>query len=227
MRMVRLTLRAWLTYLGPFVVLGVVAAAPPLFVFYKLAPTLDPEHARARVPLGIALAFVALFAQLAAVAAVAPAVRAVAARERLPQLRALLDGAAALVRAIVPACVVAATVLLGGVALVVPGLALLVLLALTGASERLREPLPAPLVDSVALVRDQFWRVALVVGIALVVDLAIADGGQLSLLGTVMKKPNATQLAAMKLSRTVAIALAAVTSLVATSLAACASRERA
>ncbi|MGE5184908.1 MAG: hypothetical protein ACM31C_22725 [Acidobacteriota bacterium] len=226
MSLVRLIVRTWLRYLGPFLVLAVLATAPPFWLFFELAPTLDPAHAKARLVVGLTLALVALLAQLALVAAVAPATRAAARGAPLPQSRALLDGAAALAHAIVPTIAVAAAVVLGGLALVVPGLALLVLLSLTGASERLREPLPSPLEDSVDRVRGQFWIVAIVVAAAIAIDLAICDGRQLSLLGKVMKKPTAVQLAAMKLSRLVPIALAAVSPLVATALAACASRER-
>ncbi len=221
MSIVSLTLRTWLRYLGPFALLALLACGPLFWLFFKLAPTLDAAHARARLPIGIALAWFAWLGQLALVAAVAPAVRGLARGAPLAQARAITDGAARLGRAIVPVATVFAAIVLGGLALVVPGLALLVLLALTGASERLGEPLPAPLVDSIAVARASFGRVAIVVALALVVDIAIADGGQLALLGTVTKKPTPPQLAAMKLSPYVALALGAVSPLVACALAAC------
>jgi hypothetical protein len=226
MSIASLAMRTWLRYLGPFAVLAVLAATPVLGITYKLMPELDAAHARARLVLGAALVVAAWIVQLALVAAVSPAVRGIACGAPIAQRRAIVDGAGALVRAIVPTAVVIAAILLGGLALVVPGLVLLVLLSLTGASERLAEPLPAALTDSVEIVRGMFWRVALVVALAIVVDLAIADGGQLSLLGAVSKKPTPVQLAAARLSKVVPLALAAVSPLVACALAACHARRK-
>jgi hypothetical protein len=221
MSIVSLTLRTWVRYLGPFALLALITCGPLFWIFFKLAPTLDPMHARARLPIGIALAWFAWLGQLVLVAAVAPGVRGLFSGAPIAQARAITDGVAGIARAIVPVATVFAAVVLGGLALVVPGLALLVLLALTGASEHLGEPLPAPLLDSIAVARASFARITIVVALALVVDIAIADGGQLALLGTVTKKPTPPQLAAMKLSPYVALALGAVSPLVACALAAC------
>jgi len=101
-------------------------------------------------------------------------VRAIALHEPLGQANALGRGARNLVRALVPCAVALTAIALGGVALVVPGVLLLGLFALTGASDRLAEPLPAALLDSVAVVRMHAKQVAIVVALMIAADLAIA-----------------------------------------------------
>ena len=225
--MFRLAARTYLRYVAPLTLLGALACAPLLVGVLVLAPTVDAPHARFRLGIGVALAVFALVGQLATVAAAAPALRSLAAGTPLAQTRALSLGARQLACAYIPVLVAFAAVLLGVCALVVPGLALLVLLALTGASERVGEPLPAPLADSVALVRPMFWRIAAIVGIALIVNLVIADGGQLALFGVVPKKnPSIAVSAAMKMKLWVPLALAAVSPLVGCLLAACAAKRR-
>jgi hypothetical protein len=121
----------------------------------------------------------------------------------------------------VPWVIVVAAVLLGGVALVVPGLVLLVLLSLTGASERLGEPPPAALVDSVAIVRGNFARTAAIVAAILVVDLAICYAIQKALVPAITRKVPAAKLLPLRtFVRTVPLAIAAVSPLAACALAA-------
>ena len=112
-------------------------------------------------------------------------------------------------------------VVLGGVALVVPGLLLLVLLALTGASERLGEPPPAALVDSVAVARANLPRVAWVVSAILVANLAVAFVLQWQLVPHITKKLSVAKLAPVQtFVRLVPLALAALSPLAACALAA-------
>jgi hypothetical protein len=218
--MFSLAVRTWLRYVAPFALLGVVATVP-VAMLAKLAPTLEPAQARWRLTIGVALAIAAYFTQVWLAAAVAPAMRSVARGAPLSQRRALVDGASQLVHAIVPVAVMAAAAVIGGVALVVPGLALLVLLAQTGTSERLREPLPAPLADSVAVVRTAFWSTAAIVAVAFVGDIVLANSDQLALFGQIPRKnPSPAIVSAMKIKPYVLIAFAAISSLVACALSA-------
>jgi hypothetical protein len=225
--MYSIAVRTWLRFVAPLAVLGAMAAAPLFVIVVKLAPMIDAAHARTRIWLGVALAFAAFIAQLATVAAVMPALRSVERGQPLSQWRAFAAGAGRLARVILPLACAVAAMLIGSLALVVPGLALLVMLALTGASDQLGEPLPSPLVDSVAMVRARFWRIAAIVAAALVINLVLANGGQLALLGVIPKKnPNAAIVAAMKLKLAVPVALALVSPLVACALAAFAPKSR-
>jgi len=71
-----------------------------------------------------------------------------------------------------PCLAAIAAVLVGGLALVLPALALVVLLSLTGASTE--RGMPAPLADSVAVVRAHWQPVAAIVAVMLIVDVALA-----------------------------------------------------
>ena len=75
---------------------------------------------------------------------------------QISQLGAFGRGLVQLARAIVPCLAAAAAIAIGGLALVVPGLVLLVLLALTGASRA--RGVPASLADSIAVVRARSCR---------------------------------------------------------------------
>ncbi|MEO8549216.1 MAG: hypothetical protein ABI678_04565, partial [Kofleriaceae bacterium] len=95
------------------------------------------------------------------------------------------------------------------------------LLSLTGASDRLGEPLPAPLEDSIAVVRAVAEHVALVVAIVIAADLALALATHLILIPALPKKPTtAMLLPARTFVRVVALALVALSSLPACGLAA-------
>jgi hypothetical protein len=155
------------------------------------------------------------------VAGVTPAVRGMTRGTPLSQWRALVDGARNLVRALVPWLIVVAAIALGELALVVPGLLLAVLLSLTGASERLDQPPPAALVDSVEVVRRSFGRVALLfVGIMLV-NLAIALALQMALVPHIAKKVAAAKLLPVRtFVRTLPAAIAVISPLLACALAA-------
>lgn len=225
--MLSLAVRTWLRYLAPLTLLAAVTTLPLLAIAAKLSPVLDLLHARWRFAIGGLIAFVAWIAQIWLVAAAAPAARALAVGAPLSQGRALATGAANLARATVPIIAAAAAIVIGSAALVVPGLALAVMLAFTGASYRLGEPMPAPLAESVELVRGAFWRTAAIVAVVTLVNLAIADGGQLALLGEIPRKnPSAALAAAMKLKPLVVVALAALSPLVACVLAARAETSR-
>jgi hypothetical protein len=224
---VPLTLRAWLRYVVPLTLLSAVAFVPLLYVASRVNAAPDLVKARAQLRLGWILAGFAWACQFLLVAGVAPAVRSIAAGMPLSQWRALADGARNLVRAVVPWLVVVVAVVLGQLALVVPGFLLAILLSLTGASVRLGEPPPAPLVDSVAIVRRNFGRVALVVVAILVVNLAIAFALQTTLVPAIARKVAAAKLLPIRtFVRYVPLVIAAVSPLAACALAATYERLR-
>lgn len=215
------TLRAWLRYLVPLTLLSALALSPLVYVASRVGVVPDPARARAQLRVGWVLAGCALSCQLWLVAAVAPAVRGLADGAPLSQLAALRRGLAGLVRGALPCGIAIVAVLLGGVALVVPGALLLVLLALTGASERLGEAPPAPLVDSVAVVRANLPRVAAIVAAIVVGNLAVAFVLQWQLVPHIAKKVTPAQLASIRtFVRAVPLVLAALSPLAACALAA-------
>jgi hypothetical protein len=215
------SLRAWLRYVVPLTLLSMLALLPLLWVASRAGLAKDLAQARAQVRLGWVLGACALGCQLWLVAAVAPAVRGIAAGAPLSQLGVLVQGLRGLARGFLPALIAIVAVVLGGVVLVVPGLLLLVLLALTGASERLGEPPPAPLYDSVTIVRRSLPGVALLVGAIIVVDLAVTAVLHWQLVPNITRKVAAAKLAPVRtFVRAVPIALIALSPLVACALAA-------
>jgi len=222
-----LTVRTWLRYLVPLTLLGVVALAAIAGLGLRVAPPTDAASARTQMHLGWELAVTAWIFQLWLVAAVAPSVRGIARGEPLSQWQALARGAINLMRAAVPCGIAVLAVILGGVALAVPGLALLVLLAMTGASDELGRALPAPLVDSVAVARASLRSIVVVVGLVLAVDLAIVVAAQLVILPALPKKPPlALLLPSRTFVRVVAAALVAASPLLTSAIAAVYSRQR-
>ena len=134
------------------------------------------------------------------------------------QLRALTRGVLQLVRAVVPCLVAALAVAIGTLALVLPGLVLLVLLSLTAASRE--RGLPAPLLDSIAAARRQLPAVALAVLALFALDAAIGLVAYRAFLLPLPAKPTPIQLAAVRnFVRAIALALVVLSPLPATVLA--------
>lgn len=221
-----LALRTLARYAAPLVLLSALVFAPLALHALRAEAPRDAAAATRLLVWSFAVAGTAWILQLVLVGAVAPAVRAVAAGERVSQLRVLGRGLLHGVRMALPIAVVGAAVFVGGLALVVPGLALLVLLSLTGASS---EPgMPGPLLDSVAVARANLRPVATVVLVMLVVDVALAGGAYLVLAGSLPKKPTPEQLGAYRtVARVTALGLVAVSPLAATLLAAIRARATA
>jgi len=218
---VPVAVRTWLRYVVPLTLLAALAFLPLLYVASRSGAAHDLVKARAQVRLGWILAGVAWSSHYLLVAGVAPAVRSVAAGAPLSQWRALADGARNLVRALVPWLIAVCAIALGEVALVVPGFLLGILLSLTGASERLGEPPPAALVDSVAVVRRRFWYVAGIVIAILVADLAICFALQSAFVPHITRKVAAAKLLPIRtFVRLVPLAIAALSPLAACVLAA-------
>jgi len=183
---------------GSLLLLAAVAMSPWLLVAATAGTANDLAHARAQLVSAWIVAGTAWIGQLWLVAAVAPVRRG----------EPLAACARALARALVPWLIAVLAIALGFAALVVPGFVLLVLLAPTGASQRLGDPLPAPLVDAAALARRDARRLALVVAGTLVVDLALAAVALVVLAPALPKNAPVTALHETRIV-VVAVALAA------------------
>jgi hypothetical protein len=215
------TVRAWLRYVVPLTLLAIVALGPIAYLAWTAAAPVDVLAARALVRRGWILAAVAIAFQLLLVAAAAPAVRALHAGAPLSQLGALWAGVRGLVRGFVPWLTAIVAVLLGGIALVVPGVLLLVLVSMTGASDALDAPVPAPIQDSIAIARAHLPRIAIVIGSIVAIDLAITFAAQLAFVPTVGKKLAAVKLAPVRtFVRVNAMALVAFAPIVACAISA-------
>lgn len=178
-----LALRAYLRFVGPLVLLSAVVFAPYLWLAWHTAVPADGVGVRAIVKLAyLSLAYVGA-AQLLLVGAATPITRA----PRLGQLRALAAGARQLVRAAVPCAIAICAVIAGGLALALPGLALLVLFSLTATSEA--AGLPAPLVDSALVVRRHGRRVVITLLAIALVDAAVIFACQHLAIVSPAKKP--------------------------------------
>jgi hypothetical protein len=218
---VSLALRAWLRYVVPLTLLSAIATSAIGVFALRLGYATDAAGARMQVGLGWACLGSAWIAQFVLVAAVAPAVRALAAGPPLSQRRARTEGARGRVRGRAPGRGAAAAVAIGGIALVIPGLALLALLALTGASDQLDAPLPAALSDAVAVARANLRPVIATVVAMIALDAAIGAIAQLTLVHALPKKPPPASLHACRtFVRAIAIALIALSPLPACALAA-------
>jgi hypothetical protein len=214
-----LALRTWLRYVLPLTIVSALVHIPVLRFAWKVELPKDAAAAKSLLVAVWLVAGTAWITQLVLVAAAAPAARSLAAGTPLAQWRALVAGLANVVRMVLPIGCVVAAVLVGGMALVVPGVLLLGLLALTAAST---EPgLPAPLLDSVAVVRKHWRPVAIAMGAILVIDLALAALAYLVLADPLPKKPAPAQLAAYRdVARAVTVGLAILSPLAASVLAA-------
>lgn len=217
-------IRLWLRYLVPLTLLSVIALAPIVVIALRTPVPLDHAAARATVALGWKLIALAWLGQLVLVGGASAVIGATS------QLGALGGGLVHLVRAILPCLAAAVAIAIGGLALVVPGLVLLVLLALTGASRE--RGVPARLLDSIAVARGRLagteqspaYRVLLAVALAvagmLAIDAAIGLVAQRALVPQLPRRPAPGQLAATRqLVHAIAIALVVASPLPATVLA--------
>jgi hypothetical protein len=216
-----LTLRTWIRFVVPLTLIAAVTMVVVAYTGLHAQIAVDQVSARAEMHLGWELAATAWIFQLVLVAAVAPAVRALAGGTPLSQWSAFASGLRNVGRALVPVGVAIFAIVLGSVAMVIPGVLLIGLFALTGASENLAEPLPAALLDSVAVVRANAKQIAMVVAIIIAADLALAAIAHFAILPTLTKKPPAAMLAAARtFVRVIALGLVALSALPACALAA-------
>jgi hypothetical protein len=226
---VPLALRAWLRYLVPLTLLAVIACAPLLYIALKTTPPKSLPTARMQLRVPWMLAGFAWIGYLWLVAAAAPLVRSIADANPLSQLAAFIAGLRGLVRGFFPVLAAVAAILLGGLALFIPGAILLCLLSLTGASPQIRDALPAALLDSVQAVRASWRRVALTLAAIVVAGLVIALAVRLAYVPNVVISKAPLQKIAPAIRtfvRFTGIGLFALAPLAACALAACYRSQR-
>jgi hypothetical protein len=205
--------RTWVRYIVPLTLLSAIALSPLLVLAARVHAPADAAAARPVIQLGWTLLAVAWLGQFLLVGGAAAMLTAPPS-----QLRAFTRGLLQLIRAVVPCLVAALAVAIGSLALVLPGLMLLVLLSLTGASRE--RGLPAPLLDSLAAARRQLPAVALAVLALFALDAAIGLVAYRTVLLPLPAKPTPIQLAAVRnFVRAIALALVVLSPLPATMLA--------
>jgi hypothetical protein len=205
-------LRLWLNHAVPLTLLSAIALSPLLLVALRVRIPADAAAAKSVLALGWMLLAVAWLGQLVLVGGVSAAVGAPS------QLRALGAGFMQLLRAVVPCLIAALAVVLGTLALVVPGPVLLVLLSLTGASRE--RGVPAPLLDSIAAARRQLPAVVVAVAAMLALDAAIGLVAYRVLIASLPAKAVPLQLmAARSFVRAIVLALVVASPLPAAVLA--------
>lgn len=203
MSVAQLSVRTYVRYLVPLTVISVIAFAP-LILFALTVPA--PKNAKqAEFVMRYAWAFagVSVIPLLVLVGGVAPAVRGIAGNAPRSQLAVLGAGLLGLARALIPCLLAIAAVAIGGLACVVPGLILLVLLALTGASAE--DGAPARLTDSIAIARTKYLPIIAVI-VCVLAAQAIAIIVLRAPLVPVGKTPKPEHLAAFRMLVRVTVA---------------------
>ena len=195
--------RTWLRYAVPFALLSVVAHAPILLAALAIGRAHDYIGARSQLWYGWELIAATWAFQLVLVAGVAPVLG-----EPRGQLGALRAGLRRMARAAVPCFIAVLAIGLGLAALVVPGLLLFGMLAMTGASDQLGQALPAPLADSVAAARRDTRAIAIAAASLVVLDIAAGGIAHLVLVQPLPKQAAIVALARPQLF--VRVALAAI-----------------
>ena len=207
-------LRTWLRYLVPLTLLSAIALSPLLYLALTARIPADATAAAALRRLSWGLVALAIVPQLVLVGAAAPITR-----NRPSQLRALASGLTGLLAALLPCIAAVAAIALGILALVIPGLILLPLLALTGASTA--RGIHARLLDSITVARTNLRAVLLAVLALLALDIAIGVVAHLQFSVALPKRPSPAQLtAARHILHAIAVALVVISPLPATLLAA-------
>ena len=225
MPLTSLLARTYLRYLLPVTVLSVIAFAPLLYLAMRVPVPGDLGQVNGVVRTAWLLAALSVIPLLILVGGVAPAVRSIANGAPAGQLVVLRDGAVALVRAVVPVGFVVLAMLIGSLALVIPGIALFVLLSLTGATGAADRDLGDRIAASVAAVRANLGAVALVLTATIAVTIGAVYFLQRGLPMPLPKAPKPELLATFRLFARYAIAgVALAAPLPAIALAALATR---
>jgi hypothetical protein len=212
-RIVAFAIGTWGRHLVSLTLLSAIALSPLIALSARVHAPADAAAARPVIQLGWTLLAVAWLGQLLLVGGAAAMLT-----DPPSQLRAFTRGLLQLIRAVVPCLVAALAVAIGSLALVLPGLALLVLLSLTAASRD--RGLPAPLLDSIAAARRHLPAVARAVLALLALDAAIGLIAYRACLTPLPPKPTLAQLAAIRsFVRAIVLALVVLSPLPATVLA--------
>lgn len=159
--------RTYVRYLVPFTILSVIAFAPLLLLALRVPAPANAKQAALTLRYAYVFASCSVIPLVLLVGGVAPAVRGIVGGAPRSQLAVLGTGLVGLARTLVPTLLAIAAIAIGGLALALPGLVLLVLLALSGAS--LEDGAPARLTDSIAIARTRF----LPIGGTLLVTVAV------------------------------------------------------
>jgi hypothetical protein len=215
---VPLALRAWLRYLIPLTLLAIIACVPLLWIAWRWPAPPDVQRARIAMRITWALAATAWIWQLWLVAGVAPAVQSIVDGTPLSQARALIGGLRGLATKLIPVVITIFAITMGTVALVVPGVLLLVLLSTTGATESHAE--------AIAVGRANMKRLAITLAVVIVGALVIALACQLAIVPAIGKKVAASKLLPIRgFTRVVALSLTAYAPLAACAIAAVTARR--
>jgi hypothetical protein len=219
-----LAARTIVRYVVPLAIVTLVVVAPWAYVAFRSPWPRDLAGANLALARAFAIAGTAWIATFVLVGAAAPLVRSVAMGAPLSQPRAIGAAIGNTVRMVLPCLAASAAVLIGGLALVVPAFVLMAMLALTGASTE--RGMPAPLVESVAIVRERWKPVALAIGVMFVVDVALAFVAWKTVALPFSKKLKPAEWATYgSVARVVVMGVAVTAPLFATLLAAMASRS--
>ena len=211
-------LRTWLRYLVPLTLLAIVACVPLLWIAWRWPAPSDVQHARIEMRVTYALASTAWIWQLWLVAGVAPAVQSLAEGQPLSQARALTRGLRGLATKLIPVVITVFAIILGSVALVVPGVLLLVLLSTTGATTTHAE--------AVVVGCANLKRLALTIAGVIAGALVIALACQLAIVPSIGKKVAAPKLLPIRtFLRVLALALTAYAPIAACAIAAVTARR--
>nr|HEX4312669.1 hypothetical protein [Kofleriaceae bacterium] len=203
-----------LRFAAPLLVAAIVALAPVLLLAWMAKPPADASQVGSSERLAYAMAALAFVGQLALAGGVHANTGAA------PRVGATRRAIAGVGRAAVPALLVVAAVVIGSLALVVPGLLLLALLALVGPAAQGDGPVTAVLARATEATRRQLPIVAAVVAALVVADVGLAVGLRVALvsmpakpsvhdLATTVRYLHALALALLVISPALAAALAA------------------
>lgn len=202
-------------YLVPIAVLCAIVWLPIGVVAFGVKAPPNAKLANVVLRIVWVVATSGMLAVLVLVGALAPILRG----ERVSQLVALGRGLRGLVRALVPAAIVTCAVLMGLLALAVPGVLLYMLLVFAPASEA--AGIEAKLAESIAIVRAKWRAIAVAVGLTMVALAAVVAVQQLMLPIPLGKSPPTSQLMLFPaMVRQTAIAMEAIVPAAAIALAA-------
>ncbi|MBA3454373.1 MAG: hypothetical protein H0T42_14870 [Deltaproteobacteria bacterium] len=148
-----LAVRTYVRYLVPLTLLSVIAFAPVILLALRVPVPANGKQAVIALRYAWVFAACSIIPLFLLVGGVAPAVRGMVAGAPRTQLRVLGAGLTGLAGALIPTVIAAAAIAMGSLALVLPGLILIVLLALSGASAL--EGGPARVADSIAVARTR------------------------------------------------------------------------
>lgn len=170
----RLAATSWLRHAAPLAAVSLVAFLPWFAIALGVSFATSTYALLGQLALAGALAVFAWIPQLGVAAAAASLVRATAAGETIGFRLGCRRGFARLFAAWAPTVAVAGAVLVGTIALVVPGCILLVLFAGATAGPSATEPLAAQLLASARSARRSPRRAIAVIASVVGIDVALA-----------------------------------------------------